>query len=1613
MSFFSLFGDSKRSTQSKPRRASASRAKLSRRVLFAEMLEDRRMMAYAVGSNLISNGGAESDLAGWFSAGGEMASQFYGAPGGFPGSGHGSRFFYGGDAGESTIFQDISLSGGASQIDLGLVRADLSAHLGGFDWQGDHAILQVQWLNGTGGVIRTDSAPTVTAENRGGVTTLLPRSLANIPLPAGTRTARVVLQSVRHEGTANDGYADNLSLVLEQVPAGANLNDDVFVPGTLAVDVGSGTVEWSGNVSGGGTVVLDGSGTVNITSSSFAPGSIVIIGATINVQNGGHVSTSSAQVRDGGSLAVMQAGTLAIDTTLSIDSSSSLEVDGTLIADQVSVAGTWSGTGNITSPFVILVDSDGSPGNSPGILKTRSLTAQAGAKMRFELNGTTAGSGYDRLDVTGTVTLNNPTFIGTRAFSPALGQSFVIIANDGSDAVNGQFSGLSEGEALSINGQRFHISYRGGTGNDVELTRNSAPTGATASRSVLEDVALSSSVTRTDPDGDSTTVQLVGSGPSNESQFTLNPNGTFTYTPRANWSGSDSFQYRVSDGEQTSATYTITINVTPVADVPTLSVQNATGNEAAAIPLVIGSALTDTDGSETLSIRISGVPAGVSLSAGTTAGGGIWTLTPAQLSGLTIRVPDNAGFTLTVQATAKETANSDTEAPQKTLQITVNNVKPTLTVSGPQTTSEGAVLSLTNLGTVTDPGYRNTAGSTDETFTYSINWGDGTATDLGSATIDDVGSAGDLTNASFDGSHIYADNGTYTVTVRVTDDDGLSDEKTFLVSVNNVAPTLAVAANQTIDEGALLSLTDLGTFTDPGFDNGVNPNGPSLETFSYSINWGDGTSADTGAATRDVLGDRGLSTAGSFDGSHIYADNGTYTVTVRVTDDDGLSDEETFLVTVNNVAPTLAVVANQTIDEGALLSLTDLGTFTDPGFDNGANPHGASLETFTYSINWGDGTSADTGAATRDVLGDRNLLTEGSFDGSHIYADNGTYTVTVRVTDDDGLSDEETFQVTVANVAPTLAVAANQTIDEGALLSLTDLGTFTDPGFDNGSNPHGASLETFSYSVNWGDGTSADTGAATRDVLGDRGLLTAGSFDGSHIYADNGTYTVTVRVTDDDGDFDEETFQVTVNNVAPTLAVAANQTIDEGALLSLTDLGTFTDPGFDNGANPNGASLETFSYSINWGDGTSADTGAATRDVLGDRNLLTKGSFDGSHIYADNGTYTVTVRVTDDDGLSDEETFLVLVNNVNPTIDLAGSSFNLDPESNAVPFSGVQGQTLEFDGSFADPGFDNSAQQLVETFTYVIQWGDGTANATGAATIDRSGERGVLTEGSLFESHVFTAAGSYSVTLTIIDDDGGTTQVTKTVTIADVAMQQGGHLAVGGTMAADNIHLKPASGPGIEVSLNGLSRGSYSPSRILVFGQAGDDDVQVSGSVNVPAWIYGGSGDDRLKGGNGNDVLLGGDGADLLQGGSGQDLMIGGQDADRLVGNADDDILIAGSTEFDENSSVHVEALRQIMAEWTSGRSYSQRVANLSNGTSAGSDGSTFASRANGETFLWSDSQNGTVFDDNAADVLTGSAGQDWFLFNTDGEDGTVKDKATDLHAAEFQLDLDWLNNGL
>ncbi|HZT82281.1 MAG TPA: calcium-binding protein, partial [Gemmataceae bacterium] len=127
----------------------------------------------------------------------------------------------------------------------------------------------------------------------------------------------------------------------------------------------------------------------------------------------------------------------------------------------------------------------------------------------------------------------------------------------------------------------------------------------------------------------------------------------------------------------------------------------------------------------------------------------------------------------------------------------------------------------------------------------------------------------------------------------------------------------------------------------------------------------------------------------------------------------------------------------------------------------------------------------------------------------------------------------------------------------------------------------------------------------------------------------------------------------------------------------------------------------------------------------------------------------------------------------------------------------------------------------------------------------------------------------------------------------------------------------------VQVWMNGANLGTFAPtSRVVVYGQAGDDVIWVADDVKLSAWLYGGAGNDVLKGGGGNDVLLGGGGNDVLLGGPGRNVLIGGGGSDLLFGNRND-LLIAGSTAYDGNEA----ALAALARQWVSSGSVSPSVA--------------------------------------------------------------------------------------
>jgi PKD repeat protein len=300
------------------------------------------------------------------------------------------------------------------------------------------------------------------------------------------------------------------------------------------------------------------------------------------------------------------------------------------------------------------------------------------------------------------------------------------------------------------------------------------------------------------------------------------------------------------------------------------------------------------------------------------------------------------------------------------------------------------------------------------------------------------------------------------------------------------------------------------------------------------------------------------STSNDRNPSHTYQSGGTFTVTLTVTDNGGLTDTETRTVSVTAPPP-----PNQAPSAAFNSSCTDLAC----SFNSDASSDDGTI--VSWSWNFGDNTSSN----------DRNP--------SHTYTNAGTYDVTLTVTDDDGVSDPVTHQVTVSappppNEAPTAAFSAPTSCTAGEPCQFTD----------ESNDPDGRVM-----AWNW----DFDDGGAKSNEQSP-----------SHTYSASGSYNVKLRVTDDDNAQSSEVqHAVTVSDPPPPLNSAP-----------LAQIGSISCTGMhceytDDSTDPDGAQTIA-SYAWVFGDGASSDA----------RNP--------SHDYASAAEYTVTLTVTDDQGASDQ-----------------------------------------------------------------------------------------------------------------------------------------------------------------------------------------------------------------------------------------------------------------------------------------------------------------------------------------------------------------------------------------
>jgi PKD repeat protein len=369
-----------------------------------------------------------------------------------------------------------------------------------------------------------------------------------------------------------------------------------------------------------------------------------------------------------------------------------------------------------------------------------------------------------------------------------------------------------------------------------------------------------------------------------------------------------------------------------------------------------------------------------------------------------------------------------------------------------------------------------------------------------------------------------------------------------------------------------------------------------------------------------------------------------------------------------------------------------------------------------------------------------------------------------------------------------------------------------------------------------------------------------------------------------------------------------------------------------------------------FGDGTTPQTLPATA-----ANALSP-----FHWYAVQGTYTASLTIVDPTLGTSTDTVTVTVTNAVPTLKIASVG--------TVPV----GRAAEFTFTIGEP----EAADLAAGLTLVVNWGEGSPQ-----TITTNSRAVTVT-------HTYANLGTYPVSATVSDQDGGTGTATTSVVVKYAGIL-GGMLTVVGTSGDDVISVRPGSQPGFaEVIVNGTSQGEFNLtglSGVSVEGLDGNDHLSVdpngpTGWQTTPVYLLGGNGNDTLTAsGTAATVLVGGAGNDTLTGGAGRDVLIGGAGTDVVSGAAGSDLVLGGITAHDTN----VTALSAVRSEWVrTDVALQTRINHLTGAASGGLNGTTVLTRS-------------TVQDDGVADNLTGGTEGDWFLT----EVGAAADVVTDAQA--------------
>ncbi|WP_417382519.1 choice-of-anchor D domain-containing protein [Gimesia sp.] len=260
--------------------------------------------------------------------------------------------------------------------------------------------------------------------------------------------------------TEGIGVLNNISNGTPDVAAHNNSFDSLTLTNLIA-HYGGDTVDASGNWWG----IIDATTIANSMMSDGVVGDASKVDFTSYLDNG--VDTVGGTAGFQGDFSVVNVTTLGEQTGLTGRIQEA--IDSVAYGATINIlAGTYTGNVDATGINITLA-----PGNSPGqVVINGDLILNGDDTLDIEINGTTAGSGYDQFIVNGAVVLNDAVLNLSSTYTPVDGDKFTLIDNDAADGITGTFIGFPEGHNFTNflgSGLNAYLTYVGGDGNDVVI----------------------------------------------------------------------------------------------------------------------------------------------------------------------------------------------------------------------------------------------------------------------------------------------------------------------------------------------------------------------------------------------------------------------------------------------------------------------------------------------------------------------------------------------------------------------------------------------------------------------------------------------------------------------------------------------------------------------------------------------------------------------------------------------------------------------------------------------------------------------------------------------------------------------------------------------------------------------------------------------------------------------------------------------------------------------------------------------------------------------------------------------------------------------------------------